>query len=82
MPRGSKTPRMKRTQFSLPADAFREVQKEAARRGVSIASVIRSGIEKELQETRAAREKMMGFVNIGESSDSKGSVNHDDVIYR
>lgn len=81
MPRVSKIPRMKRTQISLPVDDFDAVQKVAARRSVSISSIIRSAVRKELEDEQAIRAKMMGFVNIGESSDPKGSVNHDDVIY-
>ena len=77
-----KRQRMKRTQISLPEEELRDVREMAARRGMSMSRVFRSAIKKEQAEDQAARERLMGFVGIGEAADTKGSVNHDDTIYQ
>lgn len=81
MPKATKTPRMKRTQISLPADEFEAIQKVAARRNVSMSSVIRSAVHRELDDEQAIREKMLSIVGIIKGGDPDASEKHDEILY-
>jgi len=77
-----KRPRMKRTQISLPADQLDAARRVAARRRTSMSGLVRSALERELDEEEAIQEKMLSIVGILKGADPDGSEKHDEVLYQ
>lgn len=77
----TKSRKMRRTQISLPEDELRALQKVAANRKVSMSSVVRTAVKKEIEVENLSDEKMLRIVGLGEGSNPKGSEDHDEAIY-
>lgn len=73
--------RMRRTQISLPEDELRALQQVAAKRKMSMSSVARTAIKKEIEVEGLADEKMFRIVGLGKGSSPRGSDEHDEAIY-
>lgn len=81
MPIANKSRRMRRTQISLPEEELRALQKVAAKRRVSMSSVARIAIKKEIEVEGLADEQMLRIVGLGKGSNPRGSEEHDEAIY-
>lgn len=62
---------MKRTSVILPAEALSRVTREAERRGVSTAAIVREAVEAYLPPPDPGRRLAFFAVGEGESSDSR-----------
>lgn len=78
---------MIRTQIQLSEEHYRALKKEAARRGVSIAALVREGVEKVLRETEtatSAEKRKRALDVVGKFRDLEGatdvSTNHDKYL--
>jgi|WetSurMetagenome_2_1015567.scaffolds.fasta_scaffold196743_2 hypothetical protein len=81
MPIANKPRKMRRTQISLPEAELRALQKVAANRRVSMSSVARTAIKKEIEREGLIGEKMFRIVGLGKGANPKGSEEHDEAIY-
>jgi hypothetical protein len=81
----------KRTQIYLPNDMYQEVKKLAARRGVSMARIIREALEEKIPQKGAKRKrnkewenlfKLAGIVKEGPSDMSKNIGKYIGQMYR
>ena len=70
-----------RTQISLDADLYERARAEAARRGISIAELVRRALTAQLASPSADR-PWMRFAGTIDSGDSGASTSIDDVVYR
>jgi hypothetical protein len=71
---------MVRTQISFDEELYARAQKEARRRGVSLAELCRRGLRLELAQADPAR-PWMRFVGSLSSGDPHASESVDDVVY-
>jgi predicted DNA-binding ribbon-helix-helix protein len=75
---------MHRTQISLEADQYDLLMREARRRGVSLAAVVRTLIAEQLQGTsRAAKTKdrLAGLKGLGEGDGQPVGRRHNEFLY-
>jgi hypothetical protein len=72
---------MLRTQISLDADLYERARAEAARRGISIAELMRRALAAQLA-SRSSDRPWMHFAGTLDSGDPGASASIDDVVYR
>ncbi|MCL5102855.1 MAG: hypothetical protein M1133_01900 [Armatimonadetes bacterium] len=79
-----KKPKMRRTQISLTAEQFEAAKRIAEKREVSVAQVLREGldcvIQRSEEEDHGYFDVMWSIVGICEGTPD-GSVKHDEVLY-
>jgi hypothetical protein len=61
---------MKRTTVAAEAEVFRTLEREAERRGVSLATVLREAVEEKARELRRVRVPRVG---VARSTDGRGA---------
>jgi hypothetical protein len=69
---------MKRTTVMLPDDVEARLRREARRRGVSIAQIVREAVERELPAPKAGRP--LAFFGIGEGGPPDASERVDEYV--
>jgi hypothetical protein len=77
----AKPNKMRRTQISLPENELRALQEIAANRKVSMSSVVRTAVKREIEVEGFTDEQMFRIVGLGKGSNPKGSEEHDEAIY-
>ena len=73
---------MRRTQIQLPDEDARALKELAARRGVSMAQMIRDGVANILRESDNARKWQRALALVGRFSSGKSDISerHDDYL--
>jgi hypothetical protein len=74
--------RTHRTQITLTDEQYTRVSRLAARRGVSIAAVIRVAIELYATEPDRSTDDLFSIVGMCDSGNPNASEQHDAVVYR